>query len=172
MDDELVRALHRWHDAEERERDEDADLAFGQVYRTVLQEQPVSSTFAARTMEAVAEATAADARRARRTRHVLVPAGVAAAIAVAYFSASFVMAALSTTVVDLVNLLVGGIVSLATSLQRGADVWTVISGLARATTAFIGNPAVTITMLVIQAIAVTALIALQRLLGSTGGSIR
>lgn len=172
MNDDLVRAYSRWVEAEEHERDDDADLAFDQVYRAALSEEPVSATFATRTMEAVATAAAADARRTRRTRRLLVPAGIAAVAAVAYFSASFVTAALSTTVVDVVNLLVGGIVSVATSLQRGADVWTVISGLGRAANAFMGNPAVTVTILVIQAIAITALIALQRLLGSDGGSVR
>lgn len=172
MNDDLIRAVGRWRDAEDAGRDEDADAAFAHVFREAVAEPPVSAAFATRTLEAVAEAAARDARRARRTRRLLVPASLAAFVALMYFSASFVASAMSTTVVGLLGLLVGGVVSIATSLEAGADVWTVLSNLGRAANAFIANPAVTITILAVQGIAITALIALQRLLGSDGESFR
>jgi hypothetical protein len=42
----------------------------------------------------------------------------------------------------------------------------VVSSLGRASAAFIADPTVTITMLAIQGIAIAALVALRRLLGS------
>lgn len=172
MDDDLIRSYTRWREAEDGGRDDDADAAFGAIFRSAARDRTVSLGFTARTMEAVAAAAASDARRARRTKRMLVPLGAAGFATVAYFSASFVASAMSTTVVGLLELLVGAVVSVATSLEAGADVWTVVSNLGRAANAFIANPAVTVTILAVQGIAITALIALQRLLGSDGESFR
>jgi hypothetical protein len=172
MDEQLIRSYLRWQEAEDSGRDDDADAAFGAVFGSVAGDRAVSLGFTARTMEAVAAAAASDARRARRTKRLLVPVAAAGFAAAAYFSASFVASAMSTTVVGLLELLIGAIVSVATSLQTGADVWTVLSNLGRAANAFIANPAVTVTIFAVQGIAITALVALQRLLGSDGESFR
>jgi hypothetical protein len=52
----------------------------------------------------------------------------------------------------------------------GTDVrralWSVLTGLGRATATFVADPRVTFAMVVCQAVAVAALVALHRLLGS------
>src|SRR5688572_1999749 len=83
MDDELVRSYNRWRAVERATedigRDDDADAAFGTMFRDAVREQPVSLDFTARALQAVAAAAERDAQRVRRTRKVLVPVGFAAA---------------------------------------------------------------------------------------------
>jgi hypothetical protein len=166
MDEELTRSYSRWHEAEAGNREGEADAAFTRVFRSVLQEPGVSTGFTARTMAAVAAAAARDARRARRTRKVLAPLAVTTVAAGIYFGAGMIASVLSATVVRLLDLLIGTVVAAATALQAGVDAWTVITNLGRAAAGFIANPAVTVTILLVQVIAITALVALHRLLGS------
>jgi len=172
MDDELVRNYNRWRVVEDDGREDEADAAFGAVVREVLHPQPVSLEFSARAMHAVAAAAERDAHRVRRTRKVLAPIGVAAAAAVLYLSGGFVVSALTSSVVWIVDVLIASIVGIATNAQAGVDLWSVARGLGRAAAAFISSPTVTITIIAVQGIAMAALIALQRLLGSDEGSYR
>lgn len=172
MDEELIRNYHRWRAAEDDGRDEDADAAFATVFREAMPEEAVSLRFAARTLDAVSEAAAHDARRARRTRRVLVPVGAAAGVAGLYFSAGFLGSVLSGLVVGLLDLLVGGVVGAANGARTGTDMWSVVSSLGRAAGAFISSPTVTVTILAIHGIAISALLTLQRLLGTDGESFR
>jgi hypothetical protein len=165
-DNELVRGYHRWRAMEEQGRDDEADAAFGPVLRDAAGERPVSLEFTARTMATVAAAAERDARRARRTRKVLVPIGVAAAASLLYVSGGVIVSAMATSVMWTVNLLVLSIVGVATNAEAGADLWSVMRSLGRAAAAFMSSPAVTVSIIAIQGIAMAALIALQRLLGA------
>lgn len=172
MDEELVRNYHRWRAAEEDGREDDADAAFGHVFREAAGEPVVSLEFAARTLEAVAAAAARDAQRARRTRRIAVPVGVAAGAVVLYFSGGWIVSLLSAAVVGVLDLLVGGVVGTAKGVRTGTDVWSVLSSLGRAAGAFISSPTVTLTILAIHGIAISALLALQRLLDTDGEPFR
>ncbi len=172
MDDELIRQYHRWRAAEEDGRDDEADAAFGTVFREAMPEEPVSLSFVARTLDAASQAAARDAQRARRTRRVLVPLGVATTVTAVYFSAGFLGSVLSSMVVGLLDLLVGGVVGAANGVQTGSGLWSVLSSLGRAAGAFISSPTVTVTILLIHGIAISALLTLQRLLGTDGESFR
>jgi hypothetical protein len=172
MNDELARGYSRWRALEEEGREEDADAAFGSMFRDAVQQPPVSLEFAARTMAAVVEAAERDALRARRSRRILGPLGLAAAASLLYVSGGFLVSAFSTSVVWTVNALVTSIVGLATNADAGADLWSIARSLGRAAAAFIASPTVTVTIIAAQGIAMVALIALQRLLGSDEGSYR
>jgi NAD(P)-dependent dehydrogenase (short-subunit alcohol dehydrogenase family) len=56
MDEELNRQYRRWRTLDETGRDDDADAAFAGLVRGTLPQQPVSSEFTARTMQAVVAA--------------------------------------------------------------------------------------------------------------------
>jgi hypothetical protein len=172
MDDELIRGYHRWRSAEEDGRDEDADAAFATVFRGAVPEETVSANFTALTLAAVSAAAAHDAQRARRTRRLLMPVGVTAVAVGIYFGAGFVGSLLSGAVVGLLDLVVGGVVGAAGGVRTGTDLWSVLSSLGRALGAFISSPTVTVTILAIHGIAISALVALQRLLGTDGESFR
>ena len=49
MDDKVRAGLQRWLEAEAAARDDEADDAFGSVFRAVGDEQPASAAFAADT---------------------------------------------------------------------------------------------------------------------------
>jgi hypothetical protein len=98
--------------------------------------------------------------------------GVAAAAMLVYLGGPWLLAAGSWMLVGLINLLVSATVQLATSMETGVDVWAVAAGVGRALAAFVSSPSVTIAMLAMQAIAMAALIALQRLLGSDRESLK
>jgi hypothetical protein len=166
MDDELIRSLRRWREADEQGQDDEADAACRAVFADGLTERPASLDFPARTIAAIEAAKVDDQRRARRTRRVLLGGGVVGGSAAAYFGGGWAVAALSGLVVGLLNLFVGAAVRVATGIQSGADAWSVLSGLGRAFAAFMADPSVTVAMLVMQALAVAGLVALQRLLGT------
>ena len=172
MNDNVNRQYQRWRDAEVEARDDEADAAFTGLFQSMPPEPAVSAAFTARTMEAVAAAAARDARRARVVRRVVLPVAAAMLLVAGYFSAGLIGAALSTTVVWLLNVAIAGVVSGATAVQSGPDGWTIVSSLGRATAAIIANPAVTITIFAVQAFAIAALVVLQRLLGSDRESFR
>jgi hypothetical protein len=171
MDEELIRRYSRWHAAETAGADDEADAAFKAVFAAVP-DRPAPPEFAARTMAAVAEASARDARRARRTRAALVGGGVVGAAVGAYYGAGYAITALSTAVIALLNLFVGAIVGSAGAMERGVDIWAVLGNLGRAGAAFIADPKVTVVLLAIQGIAAAALFALQRLLGTDRESFK
>jgi hypothetical protein len=165
MDEDLIRRYGRWRAAESRGADEEADEAFKGVF-AAMPERPVSADFTARTLQMVAETAALDVRRARHTRRVLLGGGIIGGAVAAYYGAAYAVSAVSTGFVALLDAFVGAIIGTAGAMERGADVWTVLGSLGRAAAAFVADPKVTFTMLVIQGIAAAALIALQRLLGA------
>lgn len=168
LDDDLARGYSRWRALEDEGRDDDADAAFGSVFREAAEDRPVSLAFTARTMAAVAAAAEQDARRARRTRKVLVPIGAAAAAGLLYVSGGFIVSAMATSAMWVMNLLIESVVGVAKNAETGVDLWSLARSLGRAAAAFMSSPTVTVSIIAIQGIAMAALIALQRLLGSDG----
>jgi hypothetical protein len=166
LDDDLTRGYGRWRALEDEGREDDADAAFAPVFRRAMADQPVSLAFTARAMAAVNAAAERDLRRAQRTRKVLVPLGAAAAAGLLYASGGFLASAMATSVMWVMNLLVDTVVGAAKTADTGIDLWSLASSLGRAAAAFMSSPAVTISIIAIQGIAMLALIALQRLLGS------
>ncbi len=171
MDEDLLHRYSRWRAAESAGQDEEADAAFKAVFAAVP-DRPASLDFAARTMRAIAETAARDARRARRTRAAAMAGGVIGGAAAAYYGAGWLASALSTAFVGALNVLIGTVVSAATVIERGGDAWTVIGSLGRAAAAFVSDPRVTFMLIAIQGIAAAALFALQRLLGSDGETFK
>ncbi len=160
------RQYQRWLDAELNDREDDADTSFGTVFKAAIPPVPASAAFTARTMAAVGVAATRDARRARTTRRVVIPAVSAAAVTLLYFSSGLVLSAFSAIVVNALDLLIGAVVYVATTTRSGGDVWSLAGSLGKATAALLTNPSVTTTILALQGMAVAALIALQRLLRS------
>ena len=163
MDDQLARIYSRWQAADEADRDEEADAAFRALTEDVIPQRAVSPQFTARTMDAIAYAIAADARRVRRMRKAIALGGIGGVIAMG-FAAPFALSLISTALVAGLNGMIAAIVWAATGPDL--NLWPVVSRLGRACAAFIADPTVTITMLAMQGIALAALVALRRLLGS------
>jgi hypothetical protein len=165
MDDDLRRSYARWKHAESEGHEEDADVLFGAIYRSVKQREPVAPRFTAGTMEAVARVAARDARRARRLRMLGLPAGVTCAAALVYLVAGHVGAIVSAIVVSALDLLIALVVGMATN-GAGRDLSGLLSSLGRAAAALLADPGFTAGVLAIQGIAILALVMLQRLLRS------
>ena len=159
-----------WRAVEESERDDDADWAFRTVFQTAMPEQPVSPEFTTRTMTAVVAAAAADARRARRVRAGMLTGTVVASTAAVYFGAGLAISLASAAFVGLLNVLIAAAVRGAVAFQTGAGVWSVLASLGRAAAALAADSKVTFAMIAISAVAIAALLTLQRLLGSDGES--
>jgi hypothetical protein len=166
MDEELIRTLRRWRDADDAGDDDEADAACRTLFATGITERPTALDFAARTMAAIEAAGVADTLRARRTRRAMLAGGLLGGSAAAYYGSGWAIAMASSIVVGFLDLFIGATVRLATGVHSGADTWGVLAGLGRAFAAFISDPTVTIAMLAMQVVAVAALIALQRLLGT------
>jgi hypothetical protein len=172
MNDELDRNYRRWQRAEENGQDDDAESAFREVYSASMSDPGVSPTFTASTMAAVASRAARDARRAARMRAAALIVGIGGGALITYFSAGFVVSLLSAAFARGLDALVGLVVSVATSGRDGSGLWTVLTSLGRAAAAFAANPTVTVAIFAMQAVAIGALVALQRLLGSDGESFK
>jgi hypothetical protein len=162
----------RWRDADESERDDDADWAFRTVFQTAMPEPPVSPDFTTRTMIAVAAAAAGDARRDRRMRAAVLTGTAAGVGAAVYFGTGWAISLASTAFIALLNMAIAGTVRGAGAFQAGAGVWSVLASLGRAAAALATDPKVTLAMVAISAVAVAALLALQRLLGSDQESVQ
>jgi len=156
----------RWRAADASERDDDADGAFRTVFQSVVQDQPISPEFTALTMASIAGAVAVDARRARHARAAVLSGTIVATAAAMYVGAGWAIALVSATFLGLLNLLVAAVVRTAEAFQTGAGVWGVLSSLGRAASALAADTNVTFAMIAISALAIAALVALQRLLGS------
>ena len=154
----------RWLDAEDTLRDDEADAAFHALVRTVVPQPAVPMQFAATTTAAIATALAADARRARRAHRALVWGGIATGVLAAYFGAAPALSLVSTALVASLDAIIRAIVWASSGPDLSA--WSVLNSLGRAAAAFVLDPKVTIVMLTIQGIAITALVVLRRLLGS------
>jgi hypothetical protein len=105
-------------------------------------------------------------------RTLLVPAAAVGLAVALYVSAGLIASALSTSVVWLLNLLIGSVVAAASAVESGPDRWSLVRSLGRASAALISNPAVTVTIFAVQGFAIVALVVLQRLLGSDRESFR
>jgi hypothetical protein len=165
------RQCHRWLDAELDDREDDADALFGTVFKGAVPPAAASTAFTARTIAAVGEAAARDARRARTTRRVVIPAASAAAVTLAYLCSGLMLSAFSAIVVNAIDLLIGAVVYVATTMRSGGDAWSLAGNLGKATAALLTSPSFTTTILALQGMAVVALIALQRLLRSERESL-
>jgi hypothetical protein len=170
--EDLTRSYRRWHAAEVDGRDDDADAEFKAVWATAVPQPGVSSPFTAQTLAAVAAAAAREARRARRTRAATIAAGLVAGVTAAYFGAGLAVAAVVSVLTRGFDLLVGAVVRMAGAAQTGADVWSVFTGMGHAAAAFAADPTVTMMLFALQAIALAALFALQRLLGVDEESLK
>lgn len=165
-------SYERWRAAEQSERDDDADWAFRTVFQTAMPERPVSPEFTTRTMTAVAAVAAGDARRARRQRAGMLSGTAVVTVAAIYFGAGWAVSLASAAFIGLLNMLVTGVVRGAFAFQTGAGVGSVLLSLGRAAAALAADSNVTFAMIAISAVAVAALLALQRLLGSDGESFQ
>jgi hypothetical protein len=172
MNDQQSRDWRRWVEAEQAGEDDAADALFSGVFRASAGVDLPSAQFTATTMAAVAETAARDARRARRIRAIGWPVAIVAAVLIVYTTAGLMMSAFSAIVIGALNLLVTAVVKVATTAPAGGDLWSIAASLGRATAAVLASPSVTTTILVLQGIAVAALIALQRLLRSDRESFR
>jgi hypothetical protein len=171
MDDDLIRGYERWRAADEGGRDDEADAAFRTVFAAVPTAEP-SLTFELRTMEAVVAASGRDAVRRRRAVAGMVAAAVLLGAVTLYFTAGLVASGISAVVLGGLDLLVGAIVAAASASDGGLTVWSVVASLGRAMAAFMTDPKTTFALVAIQGVAIAALIALQRLLGADGESLR
>lgn len=172
MDDELTRRYRRWLEADQSGSDEDADAACRALFQAADREEIVPLAFTSGTMEAIAAAAVRDAETARRTRLGLIGSGIAGGILLAYFSAGAVLSFLVRALVWMFDLLVGMVVRGAAGAETGASVWSVFASLGRAASAFVADPTVTFVLLVLQGLAILALITLQRLLGTDGETFK
>jgi hypothetical protein len=172
MDDELIRRQQRWRDAEHDGRDDDADAACRALFASAMPEPVASADFTARTLAAIANATVADARRARLTRRATIGgAGLAATLAI-YFGGTWILWGASALLVGFIQLVVAVTVRFANGMDAGLNVWSLLSSLGRAAAALVTDPTVTVVIIATQGIAMAALIALQRLLGSDRESLK
>jgi hypothetical protein len=170
--DDLHRSFRRWQAAEAEGREDDADAEFGAVFGASMPAAGVGAAFTARTMDAVAAAAAREARRARRLRRGAVAAGLVSAVAGVYLGSAFVVSLTSAAVAGAFDLLIGAVVGMAGAAQTGADLWSVLTRMGRAAAAVASDPTVTVMLFALQGIAVAALLALQRLLGTDEESLR
>jgi hypothetical protein len=83
-----------------------------------------------------------------------------------YFGTGWAVSFLSSVFVGFLNLVIAVIVRGAGAVGTGSGLWTVLESLGRAAAAFVADPKVTVAIFAIQAIAIGALVALRRLLGS------
>lgn len=172
MDEDLTRHYRRWREADAHDRDDEADAACAAMFEDLGRETVVAPDFTARTLAAVAAAAEQDRQRARRARQASVAGGVAAAGVGVYAGGPWMLSAFSTLLVSAIDLIVRLTVAMASGMEAGTDVWSVFASLGRALAAFVTNPAVTAAIFAMQGIAMAALIALHRLLGSDRESLK
>lgn len=166
MDEDLLRSYRRWQALEDGGAEDEADRVFQSVFSAAAEPVSASRDFTVRTMAAVAAAAARDARRARRVRVAAVAGGIAGGTAAAYFAAGLVLSAVSAIVVGLLDLLVVGVVHVASAVQSGIDVWSVAASVGSAVASMATDARVAVALVMIQGVAIVAFVALRRLLGS------
>jgi hypothetical protein len=167
---EALGSYEHWRAAEESEREDEADRAFRTVFQSAMPELAVSPEFSTRTMAAVMAAAAGDARRARRVRVGVLTGTAVAGIPAIYFGAGWAVSVASAAFIGLLNMLIAAAVNGAFVFQTGAGVWPILANLGRAAAALAADSNVTFAMIAISAVAIAALLALQRLLGPDGES--
>lgn len=161
--DELNRDYERWVDADVQGNDEDADAACRDLFNDALPLRLVPARFASDTMARIVAAKAADARRARRARAVLLWGSATAGPVAVYFGAGAAMSAAAGLLLAALNLLVNATVKIANMSEL--NLWSLTGSLGRALAAIMSDADVTIVVIAMHGIAFAALVALQRLLG-------
>src|SRR6185503_4116230 len=111
-----------------------------------------------------------DARRARRVRAAGLTATAVGSTAAVYFGTGWAISLASAAFVRLLDMLIGAAVRGPGAFEASAGVWSVAASLGRAAAALAVDPKVTFALIAISGVAVAALVALQRLLGSDGES--
>lgn len=172
MNDDPNGRIRRWIALEDAGRDDDADAACSALFQAHVQAPAVRADFVRRTIAAVAEARVREQRRAERLRMGVLVGGSLAAVLGLFFGWQLLTAGMSSALVWGVDLLIGATVQMAGGIGTGVDVWGALAGAGRAAYAFAADPSVTVGLLVLQGIAVAALFALQRLLGSDGEAFK
>jgi hypothetical protein len=167
MNDDLEGTYRRWREAEVEGRDDDADAALMAVVDALGQPGLApSSGFTPSVMAAVAAAAEHDARVARRARGTLLVGSTAGGILAIYFGGWAALSWISSAMVWTLDMLVGAIVRTAMAMRAGEGVWSVVTSLGRAAAAFASDPTVTLMVLMVQGVAIAALVVLHRLLGN------
>jgi hypothetical protein len=166
MDEELTRSYRRWLAADDSGNNDEADAACKALFEAAERQDAIPLTFASQTMQAIAAGAARDAQRARRTRIMLTAGATASGVVAAYYTAGAAFTLLIRFLVWLFDALIGLVVRGAAGAETGASIWSVLSSVGRAASAFVSDPTVTFVLLVLQALAIAALITLQRLLGT------
>lgn len=172
MPEDLTRHLERWREADAQGREADADAACLALFEASPRDPAVPNGFTARTIAAVTAAREGDRIRARRVRRASIAGAVGTSAAGLYLAGPWLLSGLSALVLGSIKVLVGVAVTIASGVQTGADLWTILATLGRAAAAFAAEPRVTVAMIAMQAVAMLALVALQRLLGSDRESLK
>jgi hypothetical protein len=172
MDDDLLHRFDRWHEADAVGRDDEADGACRALFAAASGPVPVTPDFTRATLAAIEAAAARDRARSRRVRRTAGAVAVVGTVGGLYAGGGWLLGSLSAVFLGLLDLLITVTVRVAASVHTGADAWTLLASLGRATAAFVSEPAVTVVMLGLQGVAMAALIALQRLLGSDRESFK
>jgi len=170
MDDELTSRWRQWADLEGSGREAEADEAFGEVWRAAAPEVPAPPAFTGRAMQAIAAEAVRQAEGTARLRRAGAAAAAMVLAAAAWFGAGYAAGAVRTMFLALFNLSIGAVVKTAAGVQAGTDLWSLLGSMGHAASAFVADPRVTFVLLVLQGLALAALVALQRLLGSDGES--
>jgi hypothetical protein len=145
----------RWLESDEQGRDEDADRAFGALFRTVPARVP-DPVFAARVAQATARAAARQARIARAVVVCGAICGVGVTVVLLFEIPRLLHASLA--------LVIGAIVSTTLALGRGVGAWTVLAQVARALGGVVVTPQGTFALSGLGLVAIGALYALHRVL--------
>lgn len=172
MDEELIARYRRWVAAETDAQDDEADAACRELFAEACEAPLPSLGFVARTMTAIADDTARSARRAQRTRRTAAVAASIGGVAAIYFGGALAVSAATRLVLGFFELVIGAAVRFATGNHAGAGLWDLSVSMGQAMTALVSDPKVTLALFVLQGVAITALVALQRLLGSDGESLK
>jgi TRAP-type C4-dicarboxylate transport system permease small subunit len=163
LDPEVAQAWRRWAAAEQRGADEEADLAFRELFRLVP--TPLAeAAFRARVRAAVAlEAARVEARR-RWRRRLLPVVGLAAVGGALYVGLTALVPLVARAAAATIQAAADLVVWVVLAAAHGWDGWTIVARLGRALTTALVSPRVAAGLLVIELVGVAALYGLSRLL--------
>jgi hypothetical protein len=158
---DLKRELGRWIDADRSGRDEEADAAFGGVFRAVPQ-PALQPGLPDRVIEALARDAASRARRAKTAAAVALAGGLVLFV----LAGAFLVSRGPRLFFDAVDLGVRGAVWTSEAFERGLGLWAILGQVGRVMAAVIGTPQVTGALIGIGMVGALALYGLQRVLSS------
>lgn len=164
MNPDLLREWRRWTDADADGREDEAEAGFRAVFRSVPMLTP-GAGLTDRLVHAVARAAE---RRTRRTRL----AGLAAVVAGGLGAVIAILPHLPRLLFHVVNLAVSATLWIVQAFERGVEIWSALAQLGRAAGAAMTIPAVTLWLVGVELLGVTALYALHRVLTSEQESTR